>query len=96
MIIGQRSRRIGQTMAACLMMLPKLKEGGSAYISGEKYPDNYISILGSLGIEVEVKESYTSQRLEPIYDNLFAIEPQIIGFAQKPKRLTGYILTLKI
>jgi len=88
-------RRKGMTLAFCQMAQAQLKEGKNIFIAGETYPSNYVSIFKSLGIEVNVEESYTTQRLEPIYHDLFAIEPNIIGFSQKPKKLTGYILTLK-
>lgn len=88
-------RRKGITMAYCQMIVPKLKNKESVFISGETFPDNYVSILKSLGVEVEVTESYSTQKLERVYDNLFKIEPEIIGFLQKPKKLSGHILTLK-
>jgi len=92
MEITNRSRRTGSTLAACLMMLPKLKEGEQVLIAGKTRPQNFISILNDLGVEVTVEQSFTTQRLVPVYDSISGIEPQIIGFTQQPKKLTGYII----
>ena len=95
MQIINKSRRIGGTLSTCEIILPRLKDGEKVFIAGNKYPQNYVLVLKDLGVDVNIEEAFTTQRLEPVYDNLNYIDPQIISFTQKPKKLTGYILTVK-
>lgn len=88
-------RRTGQIMLQCSVISKIIKEDKSVFIAGDKYPADIEKWLNFIGIGVDIEESYTTPNLEPIYDNLFAIEPNVIGFTQKPKKLTGYIIKAK-
>ncbi len=95
MEIISKPRKLGLTKIACESMLPILNEGKNVFIASDKYPEQIILILKSLGIKVTIEEVYKTPQPEPIYDDLFAIEPNIIDYRYPEKKLTGYVLIKK-
>jgi len=93
--IFNKSRRVGLTRIACESMLPTLNDGKKVFLAGTTFPEQVISILKLLGVDVSVEEAYNNPQPERIYDNVFAIEPNIIGFIYSDKELIGYNIIKK-
>lgn len=91
----QKPRKTGKNLAACISIGISLDQGKSCFIATQSYPQTHINILKSLGYDVIAEATYTTPKPEPIYDNLFDVEPQIIGYKHKEKELYGYYIKLK-
>lgn len=93
-IFQSRSRRFGQTKMLVQAIIPKIRSGETVFVAGKFYPDNIVKMLENENLRLLVEEVYNNPQPQPVYDNLFSPEPNIIGYIGADPYLTGHKIKL--